>query len=182
VSSLKIVFRYHVDRHLKQSQSPTGRTKEHRKMTTQIHGATSLDSQLEEFLKRCFDGLSHQVQGDSAPFLQVWSRAEDVAILGAVGSYAQGWDNVRAHLLGASKSLDWTGLSVERLLTTASGDLAVTVVLEHMTREVEGESASRTLRTTQAYRRENREWTLILRHANLLSPDDEARERELQAE
>ncbi len=56
------------------------------------------------------------------------------------------------HLLGASERLDWTGLTVERADNNRSGDLAVTVALEHMTCEVEGESASRTLRTTQAYR------------------------------
>jgi ketosteroid isomerase-like protein len=141
----------------------------------------SLDAELEEFVQRCLDGLSHQVQGNSAPFLEVWSHADDVAILGAVGSYSKGWDDVRAHLLGASKSLDWTELSVERLLTTTSGELAVTVVLEHMTRKAEEEPSNRTLRTTQAYRRENGEWRLILRHANTVTPEDEARERALLA-
>ena len=131
-------------------------------MTLQMQGTPFLDTKLEEFVKRCLDGLSHQVQGNSARFLEVWSHADDVAILGAIGSYAKGWDNVRTHLLGASRSLDWTDLRVERLVTTASGDLAVTVVLEHMTRTVEGEPGSRTLRTTQAYRRENGEWKLIL--------------------
>lgn len=84
-------------------------------------------------------------------------------------------------MLGASRRLDWTGLSVERLLTTSSGDLAVTVVLEHMTRESGKQPASRTLRTTQAYRRENGQWRLILRHANTVTPDDEARERDLRS-
>jgi len=148
-------------------------------MTIEIQGTPSLDTVLAEFVRRCLDGLSHQVQGDSEPFLEVWSHADDVAVLGAVGSYAQGWDSVRTHLLGASKSLDWTDLTVQPLLATASGDLAVTVVLEHMSRDVEGEAGSRTLRTTQAYRRENGEWRLILRHANTISPDDEARERAL---
>jgi ketosteroid isomerase-like protein len=150
-------------------------------MTPQTHGAPSLDTELEEFIKRCRDGLSHQVQGDSTPFLEVWSHADDVAILGAVGSLARGWDDVRRHLLGASRSLDWTELSVERLLTSASGALAVTVMLEHMTREVQGEPGSRTLRTTQAYRRENGEWRMILRHANNVSPQDVAAERALLA-
>jgi ketosteroid isomerase-like protein len=150
-------------------------------MTVEMQGATSLDSELEEFVKRCLEGLGHQVQGNSAPFLEVWSHADDVAILGAIGSYSQGWDDVRTHLLGASRSLDWSELSVERLLTAVSGELAVTVVLEHMTRK-EGEPSSRTLRTTQSYRRENGQWRLILRHANLVSADDEARERSLLAD
>jgi ketosteroid isomerase-like protein len=138
-------------------------------------------TEIEEFVARCLDGLSHQVQGDSTPFLEVWSHADDVTILGALGSYAQGWDEVRAHLIGASRRLDWTGLSVERLLTTASDALAVTVVLEHMTRQVEGQPDSRTLRTTQAYRREHGEWRLVLRHANQITSEDEDRERALQA-
>jgi hypothetical protein len=58
----------------------------------------------------------------------------------------------------------------------------VSVVLEHMTRNVDDPTpGSRTLRTTQAYRRENGDWRLILRHANTVSPDDEARERALRA-
>ncbi len=148
-------------------------------MTVELDGAPFDDSQLEEFVQRCWDGLSYQVQGNSEPFLEMWSHADDVVILGAVGSYAQGWENVRAHLLGASKSLDWTGLSIERLVSAGSGDLAVTVVLEHMTRKVE-QPGSRTLRTTHAYRLENCEWRLFLRHANLVSPDDEAREQAVQ--
>jgi len=150
-------------------------------MTVRIDGPAFLDAELEEFVTRCMEGLSHQVRGDSAPFQAVWSHADDVAILGAVGSYSQGWDDVSTHLFGASRSLDWTGLSVERLLTVASGDLAVTVVLEHMTRVLDGEPNARTLRTTQVYRREDGEWRLILRHANLVTPEDVDRERALLA-
>ena len=149
-------------------------------MTNQPTAPTADATELEQFIRRCLEGLSHQVHGNSAPFLAVWSHADDVAILGAVGSYAHGWHNVQSHLLGASKRLDWTDLSVERLLTSASGDLAVTVVLEHMTREVDGQPDSRTLRTTQAYRRENGDWRLILRHANNVTPEDEAQELALR--
>lgn len=149
-------------------------------MTNPPPAPTAEATGLEQFVRRCLEGLSHQVRGNSRPFLAVWSHADDVAILGAVGSYAQGWDNVRSHLLGTSRRLDWTDLSVERLLTTATDNLAVTVVLEHMTREVDGQPDSRTLRTTQAYRRENGDWRLILRHANTVTPDDEAQELALR--
>jgi len=59
-------------------------------MTFQMQGTPSLDTELEEFITRCLDGLSHQVAGNSTPFLEVWSHAHDVAILGAVDSFAQG--------------------------------------------------------------------------------------------
>ena len=149
-------------------------------MTSPPTAATADAGELEQFVRRCLEGLSHQVRGNSGPFLAVWSHADDVAILGAVGSYAQGWDNVQSHLLGASRRLNWTNLSVERLLTTSSGNLAVTVVLEHMTREVDGQPDGRTLRTTQAYRRENGDWRLILRHANTVTPEDESQELALR--
>jgi ketosteroid isomerase-like protein len=108
----------------------------------------------------------------------LWSHADDVSILGAIGSYAQGWDDVRTHLLGAVRHLDSTELSVEFVLTTASADLAVTVVLERMIRRA-GEPRTRTLPTTQVHRREPGAWRLILRHANLVTADDEQRERDL---
>ncbi len=50
-----------------------------------------------------------------------------------------------------------------------------------MTREAGEGPSSRTLRTTQAYRRENGAWRLILRHANPIGPEDEADERALAA-
>jgi SnoaL-like domain len=147
-------------------------------MNEETRGGRSTDSELEDFVDRCLEGLSHQVAGNSEPFLAVWSRSDDVAILGAVGTHAQGWSDVRTHLLGAARSLNWTNLSVERLLTEASEGLAVTVVLEHMARETE-EPTTRTLRTTQAYRREPEGWRLFLRHANPITEEDEARERAL---
>jgi ketosteroid isomerase-like protein len=151
-------------------------------MTLQMRGPAFLDAELEAFVTRCIEGLSHQVRGDSPPFQAAWSHADDATILGAIGSYSQGWDDVSTHLFGASRSLDWSDLSVERLLSVESGDLAVTVVLEHMTRVIDGKQDARTLRSTHAYRRENGEWRLFLRHANLLTPEDEARERALLAD
>jgi ketosteroid isomerase-like protein len=140
-------------------------------------GATAADP-FEQFVERCTRALSHQLQGVSEPLLELWSRADDVVILGAIGSYAVGWERVRTHLLGAARSLDWSELTVERLHTSVAGDLAFTVVLEQM-RRPGGDPAARTLRTTQAYRREDGRWRLILRHANAITPADETREHAL---
>jgi hypothetical protein len=146
-------------------------------MTNQPNTTTNAAADLDDFIRRCQDGLRHQVQGDSEPFLEVWSHADDVAILGAIGSHARGWEDVKIHVLAASKLLNWTSVSVERIVTIVADELAVTVVLERMTREVNGEMDARALRVTHAYRRERGEWRLILRHANQVTPDDEKRER-----
>jgi len=139
---------------------------------------TSADAELETFIESCEEALRHQVRGESEPLLALWSQAEDVAILGAVGSYARGWNDVRSHLRATGKLLNWTGVSVERVLTQGDDRLAVSVVLERMTRDSK-EPKARTLRVTHAFRRENDRWRLFLRHANLVSPEDEQRERSL---
>ena len=138
---------------------------------------TERRTELEAFIARCEQGLRHQVRGDPEPFVAVWSHADDVSILGAIGSYAQGWEDVSTHLRAASRTLNWTEVSVQRLLTSFSGDLAVTVVLERMSNA----EAARTLRVTHAYRREDQGWRLILRHANQVTPDDEALERAIRS-
>jgi len=142
-------------------------------------------TELDEFIAQCQQALGHQVRGDSVPFLECWSHADDVAILGAVGSYARGWEAVRAHLLGTGKTLrlhHWTDLRVEDILATAADGLAVWVGLERMTRWVDGRTEGRTLRTTQVYRREDGRWRLILRHANRVSAEDESQEQSLLAD
>jgi len=137
------------------------------------------ERELEEFIARCEDGLRHQVSGDSGPFLEVWSRAEDIAILGAIGSHAHGWQDVRTHILAAATTLNWTHVSIQRLLTIVDDAVAITVTLENMSREGEQRTEARTLRVTHAYRREGDEWRLVLRHANTVTADDEARERSI---
>ena len=136
-------------------------------------------AEIEDFIRQCDDGLRHQVSGDSDPFLALWSHAEDVAILGAIGSRARGWEDVRSHILYAGRRLDWTSVSVERIAVIVDRDLALSVSLERMTREVNRTTEARTLRVTHAYRREHGRWRLILRHANQVTPEDEDREREI---
>jgi ketosteroid isomerase-like protein len=51
--------------------------------------------------------------------------------------------------------------------------LAYTVDLEHMTRHDGGRPQPRTLRCTQAYRREGGMWKVMLRHADELPRKDE---------
>ncbi len=58
-------------------------------------------------------------------------------------------------------------------MTVVGDGLAYTVDLEHMTRHTRDQPVPRTLRCTQAYRRENGDWKVILRHADELPLRDE---------
>jgi ketosteroid isomerase-like protein len=104
-----------------------------------------VDSDWDRFISRCQQALGDMVEGRPGPFKALWSHADDVVIMGAA----------------------------ENVMTVVGDDLAYTVDLEHMTRHTGDQPQPRTLRCTQAYRRENGEWKVILRHADELPRRDE---------
>jgi ketosteroid isomerase-like protein len=128
------------------------------------------------FLVRCGDAVAHQVGGNSEPFMALWSREDDVVLLGAFGSHVRGWPRVRAHLLGTSKSLHWATWKAEGIVSHSVGDFGYSAWLERTTGQIGGAPAERTLRVTQVYRREEGRWRVVLRHANVMTVDDERNE------
>ena len=104
--------------------------------------------------------------GDAAPRRALWSRNEPVSVLGA-------WRNAHGQheldelfaALGESFS-DCTSYGFELLAFDVAGDMAYTVGLEHTTASVDGQPRSYTLRATQVYRREGREWKVAHRHGD----------------
>lgn len=121
----------------------------------------------------CQRALGELVEGRPEPFKALWSHAEDVVIMGAFGGHERGWEQVSARLDWAAKGIASTDRRVENVVTVVGNDLAYTVDLEHMTRHADGQPRPRTLRCTQAYRRENGQWRVVLRHADELPRKDE---------
>jgi ketosteroid isomerase-like protein len=132
-----------------------------------------VDSEWNHFISRCQQALGDLVQGRPGPFKALWSHADDVVIMGAFGGYEQGWDQVSARLDWAAAGIRATDRAAENIVTVIGEDLAYTVDLEHMTRHAGDQPQPRTLRCTQAYRRENGQWKVILRHADELPRKDE---------
>ena len=95
--------------------------------------------------------------------------------MGAFGGHERGWGQVSARLDWAAVGIKATDRSAENVVTVVGEDLAYTVDLEHMTRHVGDRTEPRTLRCTQAYRRENGVWKVVLRHADELPRKDEQR-------
>ena len=123
------------------------------------------------FIGICRDAVAQQVGGQTEVFQSLWSQDDDVVLMGAAGSHQKGWHDVSARLSWASQHLSFGGFHVENLLTSVSGDLAFTVDLEHMSREVNGEVEHRTLRATQGYRIEHGHWRVIFRHGDPMAED-----------
>jgi hypothetical protein len=119
-----------------------------------------------EFVTKCQAALGELVEGRPDPFKALWSHADDVVIMGAFGGFERGWEEVSARLDWAANGITATDRSVENVVTVVNDDLAYTVDLEHMTRHIGDHPQPRTLRCTQAYRRERDEWKVVLRHAD----------------
>jgi hypothetical protein len=132
---------------------------------------TTITDDFAEFVGTCRAAVAQQVSGRTEAFQSLWSRDDDVVLLGAAGSHQQGWRDVSDRLTWASQHLNFGGFHVENLLSIVSGNLAVTVDLEHMSREVNGEIEHRTLRTSQGYRLEHGGWRVVFRHGDPMDED-----------
>ncbi|WP_043499760.1 DUF4440 domain-containing protein [Georgenia sp. SUBG003] len=130
----------------------------------------------EEFLRwigtRLKDAEVALYNGDANPRLAIWSNAEPVSVLGAWRS-ANGSHEVAAlfHGLGRTFS-ECTSFAHEVIAAHVSGDQAYTAGYEHMSASVNGRPRAYTLRVTQVYRREDGEWRVAHRHADVLEERD----------
>jgi ketosteroid isomerase-like protein len=132
---------------------------------------TITDDDFYAFVDICREAVAQQVSGRTETFQSLWSREDDVVLMGAAGSHQKGWQNVSERLSWASQHLDFGGFHVENLLAIVSGDLAVSVDLEHMSRQIDGEIEHRTLRASQGYRLENGQWRVVFRHGDPMDQD-----------
>jgi ketosteroid isomerase-like protein len=71
-------------------------------------------------------------------------------------------------LTAAAKTLNYTSWSAENLVTSFSDTLGFTVELERLTRQIDGETETMSLRATSVYRREAGAWRVIHRHGDSL--------------
>jgi len=138
--------------------------------TKEASGRSTREAELGEFIARCHEALTHQSQGRPEPFLELWSHADDVTVMAAVGGYEVGLEQVSALLSWASKAQSFESWSAESIATAVGSVLAFSVELEHYGQHVEGEDKKMTLRATQVYRREEGEWRIIHRHGDVLTP------------
>ena len=130
-------------------------------------------SELDDFLTNT---LARQIKAEEAihngnvePRLEMWTTREPVTLFGAGVPLKRGSDEVtRASRWVASRFSSCTAYRFELIAAGLSGDLAYTVGFEHSTRSMDGGPAeSVTVRVTHIYRRENGEWKIVHRHADV---------------
>ena len=132
-----------------------------------------MDAKWNEFTAACQQALADLVEGRPEAFKALFSRREDVVIMGAHGGVEVGWDEVSKGIDWASRVIEGSDRTIENIITTVGDDLALTVDLEHMVKRIGDEVRPWTVRCTQVYRVEDGEWKIILRHGDELLPPEQ---------
>ena len=114
--------------------------------------------------------LAAQLQGNSEPFISLWSHKPDVFIFGGLGGYERGIAEIGPRLRWAAERVKATGFRLENLKVEVGRELALCVDLEHMIRHVDGKAIARALRVTQVCRFEDGAWRIFHRHADEFRP------------
>ena len=126
------------------------------------------DAEAAEFLGRCHRALRQHTSGNPRPYLDLWSDADDVSLMGGVGGHQVGLEQVTQLLTAAAKTLNYETWDAENLVTGFGETLGFTVELERLTRHVDGKLEEMSLRATSIYRREGGAWKVIHRHGDSL--------------
>jgi ketosteroid isomerase-like protein len=110
--------------------------------------------------------------GDSGPWMAMWSRTEPLTLFGAVKS-GRDWSELGPIFEALGKQFsNCPSYEIEIVAAEARGDLAYIVALEHTTASVNGaEPMSYVLRVTTIFRREDGEWKAVHRHGDALTAD-----------
>ena len=113
------------------------------------------------------------LNGEPDQYLAMWSTRDPVTAMGAIDSdvTTSRWDGVSQALkLVTSRNSDCTEYVFDVVAAEVLGDMEYTVGFEHFTSSFrEGAPSPRTFRVTHIYRRENGDWKLAHRHADLAS-------------
>src|SRR5690242_17337780 len=118
---------------------------------------------LQKILDQTVAALQSLITGDPEPYLALWSRRDDVTVLGGFGGAMRGWDQVRENATFAASRFRGGQFTVETLATGTSGDLAYAIWIERGEALLAGRADPTPLvvRVTQIFRREEGTWKVI---------------------
>jgi hypothetical protein len=80
-----------------------------------------------EFIDRGDRALRQHTSGNPGPYLELWSHAEDVSLMGGVGGHQVGIHDVTELLTAAAKTLNYKTWDAENVATGFNDTLGFTV-------------------------------------------------------
>ena len=116
--------------------------------------------------------------GDLGPRLEMWSRNDPVTLLGAAVS-GSGWSEVEPIFRWVANSfIGCRTYDLELVTIDVRSDFAYTVAYERFEAvKSDGSIADATLRATHIFRREEGQWKVVHRHADLATDERAALNR-----
>jgi ketosteroid isomerase-like protein len=129
---------------------------------------SELDDFLTPTLTRQLEAEQALINGDPGPRLAIWSTREPVTIFGADRTTIGSEEVTQAFHWLATRFSNLTDYRFELVAAGTSGDLAYTLGYERFSCSMDGGPvAPMTLRVTHIYRREDGEWRIVHRHAEV---------------
>jgi ketosteroid isomerase-like protein len=113
--------------------------------------------------------LNAMLNGDPAPFADVYSHADDVSYMSAEGGLRVGWDATWSDWQAQAKLARGGHVEETDNNTIVNGDMAVVQTVEKgVVNNREGVGVEQVARETSVFRREEGRWKMVAHHADLL--------------
>jgi ketosteroid isomerase-like protein len=129
---------------------------------------SELDDFLTPTLDRQLQAEQALINGDPGPRLVMWSTQDPVTVFGAEKSVVGSEEAQQAFRWLATRFSNCTDYRFELVAAGASGDQAYTLGYERFSFSMDGGPVEPiTLRVTHVYRREDGEWKIVHRHADV---------------
>ncbi|NKL63902.1 DUF4440 domain-containing protein [Rhizobium leguminosarum bv. viciae] len=130
----------------------------------------ALDESFEEFMKRRESVSLDYINGNPATLIDISTSHDPATFFPPSGDRISGATNVNAaNEKGASSFKEGSSGHFEVIQSAESGDLSFWTGLQHAKVRMEGKEGEvpMSLRVTEVFRRENGEWKLVHRHADM---------------
>ena len=136
---------------------------------------------LDEMMPRIHEAETALHNGDAGPRLEMWSHTDPITVFGAAFSPI-GWAEVGPMFERlASRFSNCSSCEWEVVAADVGVDFAYLLAIERTTASVAGsEPTPYMLRSTTIFRRENREWKIVHRHADPIDDSAELLSRSLR--
>lgn len=126
-------------------------------------------SDFESFMETRIDAASAYVHGDGEPVCTLSTAQEPATFFGPDGKVTKGPSAIIDAYRNGAKAFGPNGESRLEILQQASdGKIAYWAGLQHAVVEMDGKSTPMTLRITELFRREDDQWKLVHRQADML--------------
>jgi len=119
--------------------------------------------------KAWYIALNAMLNGDPAPFADVYSHAEDVSYMSAEGGLRVGWDATWRDWQAQATSARGGRVEEVKNHIIVQGDMAVVQTIQKaVVNNAQGPGVEQEARETSVLRREESGWKIVAHHADVL--------------